>query len=179
MGTRTDRHDAIRRRPGDAGSSPLKLGDLLVRQGVLSARERDAVLLAQRERGRPFGALAEEMFGVTPEAVEAAWAEQYASLAVVVDPREAVIDPGVLAFIERRQAWQFRVLPLEQTDSGLTVCTTQQHLPRALKFTGWRLGHLCQFVLADARALGEALVRHYPMGGMGPDVVARTGLAMG
>ena len=56
-------------------ATTLHLGDLLVRNGVMTARQRDDVLDAQRTRGGPFGALAEEMFGVSPRAVEQAWAE--------------------------------------------------------------------------------------------------------
>ena len=46
----------------------LKLGDLLVQQGVLTVAQRDQVLEAQRLRRRPFGVLAEDLFGVSPAA---------------------------------------------------------------------------------------------------------------
>lgn len=151
----------------------IHLGDLLVKQGVLSVRQRDEVLRAQTERGGPFGALAEQMFGVSPEAVERAWAEQYSSIAPHVDPRTMHVDPRVLDVINRRQAWQFCVLPLEISGKDLVAVTTQEHLVRALKFAGWRLGHGVQFLIAEPRAMGEALCRHYPMAGMTPDCVSQ------
>ncbi len=158
----------------------MRLGDLLVRQGVLTEAQRDAVLAEQRLIGRPFGVLAERMFGVSPNAVERAWAEQYASIARRVDPRKERLDPYALRLVERRQAWQFRVLPMrfvpgvESLDGAVAsedvlVCTTQSDLARALKFTGWRLGHVCHFVIAEPSALGEALARHYPMAGLSAD----------
>jgi hypothetical protein len=103
--------------------------------------------------------------------VEAAWAEQYAAIAPRVDPRGIEVHPRVLELINRRQAWQFCMLPLTFDAEDLVACTTQEHLVRALKFAGWRLGQSCRFVLSDAAHLGEALCRHYPMAGMCPNVV--------
>ena len=150
----------------------LHLGELLVRNNVLTSTQRDAVLEAQRTRGGPFGAIAEEMFGVSPQAVEAAWAEQYAEIAPHIDPREKEISQRVLDMINRRQAWQCCMLPIEMQGDDLIACTTQEHLVRAIKFAGWRLGHACQFVLAEPHALGEALCTHYPMAGMSPQMVS-------
>lgn len=150
----------------------LKLGDLLVQQGVMTAEQRDEVLKAQQLRRRPFGVLAEDMFGVSPAAVERAWAEQFSSLAESIDPRTFETDASALAAIDRRQAWQFKVLPLRLDTHSMLLCTTQEHLVRAMRFAGWKLGHSCQFVLAEARALGEAMTRHYPMAGMTPEMIA-------
>lgn len=144
----------------------VHLGDLLVQHGVLTPAQRDEVLIAQKTRGGPFGAIAEQMFGVNPAAVEAAWAEQFATLAPHVDPRSLDISPATLEMISRRQAWQFRVLPISQRGNELVMCTTQEALPKALKFAGWRLAHACQFVIADPLPLGETLERYYPLAGM-------------
>lgn len=151
----------------------LKLGDLLVQQGVLTAEQRDQILDAQRLRRRPFGVLAEDMFGVCPAAVERAWAEQFSALAECVDPRTFDADAHAIAAIDRRQAWQFKVLPLRADSNSMLLCTTKDHLVRAMRFAGWKLGHSCQFVLAEAKSLGEALVHHYPMAGMTPEMIAR------
>ncbi len=142
------------------------LGELLVKSGVISASQRDQVLEAQRMRGGPFGAVAEEMFGISPLTVEKAWAEQYSMFAAHVDPRTYNVMPRALEVITRRQAWQFHVMPLTFQGNDLLACTTRDSLVRALRFVGWRLGHACQFVLAEPLQLGEALERHYPLAGM-------------
>lgn len=152
----------------------LKLGDLLVQQGVLTVEQRDEILEAQNLRRRPFGVLAEDMFGVSPAAVERAWAEQFSALAENVDPRTFDADASAIAAIDRRQAWQFKVLPLRADANSMLLCTTKEHLVRAMRFAGWKLGHSCQFVLSEARLLGEAMVKHYPMAGMTPEMVMRT-----
>lgn len=150
----------------------VRLGDLLVERGVLSEAQRAEILQRQKTDPRPFGALAERLFGIGPDVIEQAWAEQFAGLTSSVDPRAEAVDPGVLGLIERRQAWQFRVLPLRYEDGDLVMCTTREHLVRALKFTGWRLSKPCHFVLADSLALGEALMRYYRLEGMTPETVA-------
>lgn len=151
----------------------IRLGDVLVKRGVITAAQRDSILDYQRLTGRPFGELAEKLFSVREAAIESAWAEQYAGLARMVDPRAESVDPEVLALIDRRQAWQFRMLPLRFDGAELMVCTTEKHLVRALKFAGWKLRAQCYFVLAEPQALGEALTRHYPMAGMSADVVGK------
>jgi len=146
----------------------VHLGELLVKHNAITPDQRDEILAAQRSRGGPFGALAEEMFGVSPQIVESAWAEQYSGFAPHIDPRACKVNPRALEMINRRQAWQFCVLPIETKGEDLILCTTQDRLVRALKFAGWRLGQSCQFVLAEPLFLGEALCTHYPMAGMTP-----------
>jgi hypothetical protein len=156
----------------------VRLGDLLVKRGVLTQDQCDRVAAEQQKSGRPFGELAERLFGISESAVEDAWAEQYAGLAEKVDPRAGTIKGAVLELVTRRQAWQFRMIPLKREGQDVVICTTQDHLARALRFAGWHLGGAggqCYFVLTDPEALGEALARYYPMGGMGVGAVKGKG----
>lgn len=144
----------------------LRIGELLERRGVLNALQRDQILAEQRRSGRPFGDLAERLFGVCPRDIEQAWAEQYAALTEPIDPREACVDPDALAMVTARQAWQFSLLPLRFSGDELVLCSTQTHLARAMRFAAWRVPLATRFVLASPARLGEALARHYPMNGM-------------
>lgn len=155
----------------------LRIGDLLVRQGVLTQEQVDDILVEQRVVGRPFGELAERLFGVSPRAVERAWAEQYSQISGVYNLRSAAFDPEALALVNARQAWQFRVLPVRFSGDELTICSTKDHLVRALRFVGWKLESPVHFVLAEPEQLGEMLVRYYPLGGMSAGMV--TGKAIG
>lgn len=156
----------------------IRLGDLLVQRGVLSREQRDTILAEQIQTSRPFGVLAEQIYGVHREDIEEAWAEQYALINPTVDPRREHIDKAVLQLVGRRQAWQFRILPMRFDGHELVVSTTQDHLVRALRFSGYQIKQPCYFVLAEAIALGEALMRNYPMDGMQPEMVAMERLAI-
>lgn len=149
----------------------IRLGDLLIGQGSLTGAQRDRILEVQRTNRRPFGVLAEELFGVAPAAVEYAWAVQYAAIAPRFDPRLHAIEPELLDVIEKRQAWQFRVIPVKREGDELVFVTSVEHLARALRFTGWRIGGPCTFCVCDDDTLDIALEMHYPMDSMdsGPD----------
>ncbi|MEM9082114.1 MAG: hypothetical protein AAGB34_00855 [Planctomycetota bacterium] len=149
----------------------LKLGEILVKNNVLTLAQVDAILDEQATRHQPFGALAEELFAVAPEDVEHAWAEQYEMLAEHIDPRRCIIPDEVLGMVSRRQAWQFRVVPLEIDHGHLVLATTREHLPRAVRFASRVLTLPCTFVIAEAHALGETLVERYPLGGFTAECV--------
>lgn len=144
----------------------LRIGELLVRRGALSAAQRDEVLAEQKRSGRPFGDLAERLFGICPRDVEQAWAEQYAAMVQPIDPRRSSSEPDALATVTGRQAWQFAMLPLRFSSEELIACTTQVHLARALRFAAWKIPSPVRFVLATPEHLGEAMENQYPVPGM-------------
>lgn len=143
----------------------IRLGDVLVRLGALSEEQREEVVAEQSASGRPFGVLAEEMFGVSPKAVERAWAEQYVELTGRVSLAAERADAEVLPLVERRQAWQFQVVPLRFESGELVIATTGAALPRAMRFVGWALGVRASFVITDSEALLARLGEAYPMPG--------------
>ena len=149
----------------------IRMGEALVEAGVLDDEQVRSVLNRQRECGRPFGVLAEEAFGVDPNAIEEAWAVQYARMTATIDPRTAEFCDAARDTVTRRQAWQFRVLPVRNVDGELMVVTTPAHLRRALRFATNVIGLPVFFVMTDALALGEALCRRYPLPGLTPDAV--------
>lgn len=143
----------------------LRLGEILMRKGIMTPGQVAAVLEEQRRGHRPFGELAEEMYGVEPELLEEAWADQYEAITARVDPRTERVDPAVIGRISARQAWQFRVLPMRADGLELMVCTSKENLGRALRFSYRQFGACCYLVLCPAEQLVEALNRHYPMAG--------------
>lgn len=145
--------------------SHKKIGEILVKRGVLTQTQCQRVLDEQTRCHRPFGELAEVMFCVPPKALEDAWAEQYESVTAHVDPRTERVEPSVIMQLTRRQAWQFRLLPLRMDGSELLICTCREHLPRAVRFAYQHFGTGCYFVLTDKEKLAEALSMYYPMDG--------------
>lgn len=145
----------------------VRLGEVLVRHGVLTSDQVDDILLAQQRSKRPFGLLAEQMFGIEESVIERAWAEQYASITGTLDLDENEPEREALELVSRRQAWQFSVVPITFDGHELVLATTRDNLPRALRFATRVLERPCFFVLAEAESLGRALHEHYPMAGAG------------
>ena len=145
---------------------PVRLGTILVHRGLLREADVDRVLETQRRTGQPFGLLCEQLFGLAPETIESAWAQQYASLVESVDPEASPPHPDALAMVSRRQAWQFQVLPLTWDGAELEVATTPRNLCRALRFASKVMHTPVHFVMTSDERLGRALATHYPLPGM-------------
>ena len=141
----------------------IPIGQLLVEQGVLTHKQVQHILQVQRLSHRPFGDLAERLYGVSPEAVEDAWVAQYTRVAGVVDLEDGEIDPACLRLINRRQAWQFHLLPLRRDAENLNIATDAEHLIRAVNFSTRRIIEPVCFVIADKAQLRDLLMRHYPV----------------
>ena len=141
----------------------IRIGELLVDQGVLSCHQVERILDEQRRVGRPFGDIAEQMFGVSPQVIEDAWVEQYRRQAGTTDLADARVDAECLRRINRRQAWQFELLPLQREGGQMRVATHAGNLARGLNFAGRTFGDPVLMLLAERRQLREFLMRHYPV----------------
>jgi MSHA biogenesis protein MshE len=143
----------------------IRIGQLLVEQGVLSDTQVEHILKVQKESGRPFGDLAERLFGISPKAVEDAWVEQYTRTAGLIDLSEIEIEKDCLRLLNRRQAWQFHVLPTGRDPElgELNVATSPEGLVRAVNFATRALDEPVYFMLAERKQLREFLMKHYPV----------------
>jgi len=144
----------------------VRLGEILVDRGVLTQVQVDEILDKQDRTGRPFGDLAERMFGVSAADVENAWAEQLSTLTEHVDPCAETVEADVCSLVSSRQAWQFGLLPMRHERGEIIVATTADYLPRASRFVAWSFPVPVLFVVAEAEALERALHRYHPIGGM-------------
>ena len=149
-----------------------RLGQLLVQSGVLTEHQVKKVLARQLTSGEPFGLLSEQLFGVDPSVIEDAWARQYARITRTIDPEVEVFEDRAKDLITRRQAWQFRILPIRFDGDELMIATTQEHLRRALRFAVNVIGVPVFFVMAEAGMLEKALAKHYAW----PEMTDRAGI---
>ncbi len=143
-------------------SQTPRIGELLVRIGALSEQQLQAILEHQKQTNRPFGDLAERMYGVRPDQVEQAWVEQYLSFSTAVDLQTQGVDAEVLRVLNRRQAWQFRLLPLRREDDEVVMATCSEKLPRAVNFAWNRMSDPVYFLIAQRPQLEQFLQEHYP-----------------
>jgi hypothetical protein len=147
----------------------IQIGQLLVEQGVLTEQQVEHILAVQKSTSRPFGDLAERLYGVDPRAVEDAWVEQYVRIAGVVDLEELDIDRRCLRLLNRRQAWQMKVLPTNREDSQLNIATSADNLVRAVNFSTRTFDEPVFVMIAERQQLREFLMKHYPV----PEFIAQ------
>ncbi len=147
----------------------IQIGQLLIEQGVLTSRQVEHILKVQKLSHRPFGDLAERLYGIDPQAVEDAWVQQYVRLAGVIDLDDQRFDEQCLRLLNRRQAWQFHLLPMNREQDNVTVATSPESLVRAVNFSAKKLDEPIFFQIAERKQLCEFLMRHYPV----PDCLAQ------
>lgn len=141
----------------------IRLGELLVDAKVMSAEQVEHVLEVQKTVGRPFGDLAERLYGIHPKLIERAWAVQYAQITGTVSADVIQVDSEALRTLTRRQAWQFHVLPFERNENELCIVTDQKHLARAVNFATAVINEPVFFVLTSQEDLQKLLMQHYPI----------------
>ena len=140
----------------------IQIGQLLVEQGVLTETQVQHILKVQKMSHRPFGDLAERLYGINPKAVEDAWVEQYLRTVGVVDLDDVKLDTDCLRTLNRRQAWQFHLLPLNR-DPELNLATTAEGLVRSVNFSTRSIDEPVHILIAERAQLREFLMKHYPV----------------
>ena len=141
----------------------IQIGELLVEQGVLTQKQVKHILQVQKMSHRPFGDLAERLYGIDPKAVEDAWVEQYLRIAGVVDLNDQQMETDCLRMLNRRQAWQFHLLPINRQQETVSVATSADNLVRSVNFATRSLEEPVHFLIAERQQLREFLMKHYPV----------------
>ena len=144
--------------------SDIRIGEILVEQNVLNEQQVFEILQAQKHDGVPFGVLAEQMFDVSVDSIEWAWVEQYQRFTGSIDLEKQRFDAAALKVINRRQAWQFEILPIRFESSGeLLMAASRRRFARAVTFAAKRVEPSVFFRLAESKQLRSFLMQHYPM----------------
>ena len=160
--TRRDGKKAQQPAQFDLGPA-LKLGELLVAQGVLTANQVGHILDVQAVATRPFGDLAERLFGIDAKAVAGAWEEQFLHRHPPRDVSGEQCDERFLKLLERRQAWQFRMVPIHAELGYLLIAVHPQGLLKAVNFAARALPLTPCFIPAEETSLRKLLMTHYPV----------------
>jgi type II secretion system (T2SS) protein E len=152
----------------------IKIGEILIEQGVLTEQQVFEVLHAQKQQRMPFGVLAERMFDVTLHSIESAWVEQYHRFTGTIDLSHEKFDTEALRVLNRRQAWQFELLPIRtEPDGELLMAASANRLARAVTFAANRIDRAVYFRIAEQEQLREFLQQHYPMPELSREIIQK------
>ncbi len=152
----------------------IKIGEILIEQGVLSEQQVFEVLEAQKQHRMPFGVLAERMFDVTLHSIENAWVEQYHRFTGTIDLSGEKFDNEALRVLNRRQAWQFELLPIRtEPDGEMLVAASANRLARAVTFAANRIDRAVYFRIAEQEQLRDFLQQHYPMPELSREIIQK------
>lgn len=155
-------------------NKPIRIGEILIEQGVLTEQQVFEIVQAQKKLHLPFGVLAERMFEVTLESIENAWIEQYHRFTGTIDLGQQTFDDRALRMINRRQAWQFEILPIGFEPTGeLLMAASRRRLARAVTFATNRLDKVVYFRIAESDQIQKFLKKHFPMPEVSDELIAK------
>jgi len=155
-------------------SQPIRIGQILIENGVLTEQQVFEIAQEQKKKHQPFGVLAERMFDVTLQSIEAAWIEQYHRYTGTIDLSDQKFDDNALRLISRRQAWQFEIVPIGFEPTGeLLMAASRNRLARAVTFATNRIDHAVYFRVAESSQLRGFLEKHYPMPEVSQHIINR------
>lgn len=155
-------------------NQPIRIGQILVENGVLTEQQVFEIVQAQKKQHLPFGVLAERMFDVTLQSIEAAWIEQYHRFTGTIDLTDQKFDDSALRLISRRQAWQFEIVPIGFEPTGeLLMAASRSRLARAVTFAANHIDHVVYFRVAESMQLRSFLQKHYPMPEVSQEIINR------
>ena len=110
------------------GTDRVRLGDALVKEGILSEDQLKVALQEQRASGRMLGELLVEQGVINSQTVVRTLARQLGVKGCIL--RHGLIDPAVLALIGQEEAERLRAIPLFRTRDTITVAMAEpQSLP--------------------------------------------------
>jgi type IV pilus assembly protein PilB len=110
-------------------SKKLRIGEVLVKEGVLSEQQLKKALIEQQTAGRPLGEMLLEQGVITPSALVQLLARSLGFKGVQL--RHGLIDPTVFKMVGADEAERLLAIPMFKVHGTLTVAMTEpQSLPK-------------------------------------------------
>ena len=144
-----------------------RLGDLLVREKVITPEQLERALKAQRESGGQtrLGSMLVRLGYISDEEVTNFLSRQYGLPAINLQYFE--IDPTVIKLIPEETAKRYQILPLSRVGAALTIAMADPTNVFAIDDIKFMTGFNIEPVVASEPAIAEAILKAY--GDSGPE----------
>jgi type IV pilus assembly protein PilB len=156
-----------------------RLGDLLVREKIISADQLEKALRAQRDNGpnSRLGSTLVQLGFVTDEEVTNFLSRQYGVPAINLQYFE--IDPSVVKLIPEETAKRYQILPLSRVGASLTIAMVDPTNVFAMDDIKFMTGFNIEPVVASESAIVDAIEKAYGNGTGGGENVDELLASMG
>jgi len=138
-----------------------RLGDLLVKEKIITPEQLDRALKAQREGGGQIrlGSTLVQLGYVSDEEVTNFLSRQYGVPAINLQYFE--IDPAVVKLIPEETAKRYQILPLSRVGASLTIAMADPTNVFAMDDIKFMTGFNIEPVVASEPAIAEAILKAY------------------
>jgi type IV pilus assembly protein PilB len=136
-----------------------RLGDLLVKEKVITSEQLEIALKNQKEAGSRLGSVLVKLGYLTDEEVTNFLSRQYGVPAINLNYFE--IDPTVIKLIPHETAKRYQILPLSRVGSSLTIAMVDPTNVFAMDDIKFMTGFNIEPVVASESAILEGIEKAY------------------
>jgi len=137
----------------------VRLGEILVKESLISQDQLQKALDYQRANGGKLGSCLTKMGFITDDDITGVLSRQYGVPSINLKYYE--IDPNVIRLIPQDTALRYQVVPLSRVGSVLTIAMTDPTNVFAMDDVKFMTGFNVEPVVASESAIAEAIARFY------------------
>jgi type IV pilus assembly protein PilB len=138
---------------------PSQIGELLIKENLITAEQLDAALKHQRQHGGRLGSIMITLGFVQDDDITTVLSRQYGVPSINLAYFE--IDPAVIKLIPVETAQKYMIVPLSRVGSTLTIATADPTNVFAMDDIKFMTGFNVEPVVATEASILEALDKYY------------------
>src|SRR5512134_15157 len=138
---------------------PVKLGELLLKENMVSPQQLQEALNHQKANGGKLGKAFVELGYVKDEEITSLLSRQYGVPSINLEHFE--VDPAIIKIIPAETAKKYQVLPLSRSGATLTIAMADPTNVFAMDDIKFMTGYNVEPVVASESALEDAIDKYY------------------
>src|SRR5512141_840343 len=138
---------------------PVKLGELLLKENMVSPQQLQEALNHQKTNGGKLGKAFVELGYVKDEEITSLLSRQYGVPSINLEHFE--VDPAIIKIIPAETAKKYQVLPLSRSGATLTIAMADPTNVFAMDDIKFMTGYNVEPVVASESALEDSIDRYY------------------
>jgi type IV pilus assembly protein PilB len=138
---------------------PIKLGELLVKENLISPQQLQDALTYQKQHGGKLGYNLVKLGFVKDEEITGLLSRQYGVPAINLSRFE--IDPSVIKLVPAETAQKYQIIPLSRAGANLTIAMVDPTNVFAMDDIKFMTGYNVEPVVASETAIMESIDKYY------------------
>jgi type IV pilus assembly protein PilB len=138
---------------------PIKLGELLVKENLISPQQLQEALTYQKQHGGKLGYNLVKLGFIKDEEITALLSKQYGVPSINLGRFE--IDPSVIKLVPAETAQKYQIIPLSRAGANLTIAMVDPTNVFAMDDIKFMTGYNVEPVVASESAIMDSIEKYY------------------